>query len=47
MQSPQPCPPTIFDFKPLFDLDAVLAAQAPFVLLRILISGGLDDLHAW
>jgi translation initiation factor 3 subunit M len=41
--------PTIFDFDPLFKLDAVLAAQAHplFALLRIFLSGGLDDLHAW
>jgi translation initiation factor 3 subunit M len=40
---------TIFDFDPLFKLDAVLAAQAHplFALLRIFLSGGLDDLHAW
>ena len=41
--------PTIFDFDPLFKLDAVLAAQKHplFALLRIFLSGGLDDLHAW
>jgi translation initiation factor 3 subunit M len=41
--------PTIFDFDPLFKLDAVLAAQSHplFALLRIFLSGGLDDLHAW
>ena len=47
MQSLRPCPPTIFDFDPLFDLDTVPAAQALFALLRVIISGGLDDLHAW
>ncbi|KAH9168178.1 PCI-domain-containing protein [Lactarius sanguifluus] len=41
--------PTIFDFDPLFKLDAVLAAQAHplFALLRVFLSGGPDDLHAW
>ncbi|KAF8263947.1 hypothetical protein EI94DRAFT_1772790 [Lactarius quietus] len=41
--------PSIFDFDPLFKLDAVLAAQAHplFALLRVFLSGGLDDLHAW
>lgn len=41
--------PTIFDFDPLFKLDAVLAAQAHplFALLRIFLSGGPDDLRAW
>ena len=40
--------PTIFDFDPVFKLDAVLSAQAHplFALLRIFLSGGLDDLHA-
>src|SRR6266702_5154765 len=47
MQSLRPCPPTIFDFDLLFDLDAVLAAQALFALLRIFINGGMDDSHAW
>lgn len=37
------------DFDPLFKLDAVLAAQAHplFALLRIFLSGGLDDLQTW
>ncbi len=38
-----------FDFDLLFKLDAVLAAQAHllFAFLRMLLGGGLDDLHAW
>ncbi|KAH8988769.1 PCI-domain-containing protein [Lactarius hatsudake] len=41
--------PTIFDFDPLFKLDAVLAVKAHplFALLRVFLSGGPDDLHAW
>jgi translation initiation factor 3 subunit M len=41
--------PTVFDFDPLFKLDAVLAAQSHplFALLRTFLSGGLDDLRAW
>ncbi|KAH9057289.1 PCI-domain-containing protein [Lactarius vividus] len=41
--------PTIFDYDPLFKLDAVLAAQAHplFALLRVFLSGAPDDLHAW
>jgi translation initiation factor 3 subunit M len=41
--------PSIFDFDPLYKLDAVLAAQTHplFALLRVFLSGGLDDLHAW
>jgi hypothetical protein len=41
--------PTVFDFDPLFKLDAVLAARSHplFALLRIFLSGGLDDLRTW
>jgi len=41
--------PTVFDFDPLFKLDGVLAARSHplFALLRIFLSGGLDDLHTW
>ena len=41
--------PSVFDFDPLFKLDAVLAAQSHplFALLRIFLSGGPDDLRAW
>ncbi|KAI9456665.1 hypothetical protein BJY52DRAFT_1187742 [Lactarius psammicola] len=41
--------PTVFNFDPLFQFDAVLTAQAHplFVLFRIFLSSGLDDLHAW
>ena len=49
MQSPLPCPPTIFNFGPLFKFDLVLAvpAPAPFVFLQIFRSGRLENLHAW
>jgi len=41
--------PTVLDFDPLFKLDAVLATKPHplFALLRIFLSGGLDDLRAW
>ncbi|KAI0029925.1 hypothetical protein K488DRAFT_55321 [Vararia minispora EC-137] len=41
--------PTIFDFDPLFKLDAVVAAKDDplFSLLRIFLSGGLPELEAW
>jgi translation initiation factor 3 subunit M len=41
--------PTVFDFDSLFKLDAVVAAHSHplFTLLRIFLSGGLDDLRAW
>ncbi|KAH9971432.1 PCI-domain-containing protein [Lactifluus volemus] len=41
--------PSVFDFDPLFKLDAVLAVHSHplFALLRIFLSGGLDDLRSW
>ncbi|KAF8462486.1 PCI-domain-containing protein [Russula ochroleuca] len=41
--------PTVFDFDPLFKLDAVVATRSHplFALLRIFFNGGLDDLHTW
>jgi len=41
--------PAVFDFGPLFKLDAVIAARSHplFALLRVFLSGGIDDLHAW
>ncbi|KAI0294537.1 PCI-domain-containing protein [Russula brevipes] len=41
--------PAVFDFDPLFKLDAVVAARSHplFALLRIFLNGGVDDLHAW
>ena len=41
--------PTIFGFDPLLELDAVIAAQShPLpALLRMFLSCGLGDLHAW
>ena len=41
--------PAVLDFDPLFKLDAVLATKSHplFALLRIFLSGGLDDLRAW
>ena len=41
--------PTVLDFDPLFKLDAVLATKSHplFALLRIFLSGGLNDLRAW
>ncbi|KAI9431305.1 hypothetical protein H4582DRAFT_2007320 [Lactarius indigo] len=40
---------TIFDFDPVQELDAVLAAQLHsfFVLFQIFQCGGLDDLDAY
>jgi translation initiation factor 3 subunit M len=41
--------PSVFDFDPLFKLDAVLAVHSHplFALLRIFLNGGLDDLRSW
>jgi translation initiation factor 3 subunit M len=41
--------PTVFDFDPLFKLDAVVATRSHplFALLRIFFNGGVDDLHTW
>ncbi|KAI0265916.1 hypothetical protein BC834DRAFT_924157 [Gloeopeniophorella convolvens] len=41
--------PAVLDFDALFKLDAVVAASAHplFALLRVFLTGGLDDLRAW
>lgn len=41
--------PAVFEFDPLFKLDAVIATKSHplFALLRIFLNGGLDDLHTW
>ncbi|KAI0309588.1 PCI-domain-containing protein [Amylostereum chailletii] len=41
--------PAIFDFDPLFTLDAVVAAKADplFALLHVFLNGGLPELEAW
>ena len=40
---------TVFDFDPLFKLDAVVATRSHplFALLQVFFNGGVDDLHAW
>ena len=41
--------PAVFDFDPLFKLDAVIATKSHplFALLQIFLNGGLDGLHTW
>ena len=41
--------PAIFDFDPLFKLDAVVAAKDDplFALLQVFLSGGLAEYQAW
>ena len=40
---------TVFDFDPLFKLDAVVATRSHplFALLQVFFNGGVDDLHNW
>jgi len=41
--------PSIFDFDPLFKLDAVVAAKDHelFSLLQVFLNGGLPEFHSW
>ncbi|KDQ64446.1 hypothetical protein JAAARDRAFT_28075 [Jaapia argillacea MUCL 33604] len=41
--------PTIFDFDPLFKLDAVIASKSHelFSLLQVFLNGGLPEFNAW
>lgn len=41
--------PSIFDFDPLFKLDAVVGAKDHplFALLQVFLNGGLDDYRKW
>ncbi|KAG2097941.1 uncharacterized protein F5147DRAFT_763305 [Suillus discolor] len=41
--------PSLFDFDPLFKLDAVVSAKdhEPFSLLQVFLNSGLPELHSW
>lgn len=41
--------PGVFDFDPLFKLDAVVAANENpiFALLQVFLNGGLEEYNAW
>ncbi|KAG1844398.1 hypothetical protein C8R48DRAFT_678419 [Suillus tomentosus] len=43
------CSPTLFDFDPLFKLDAVVSAKdhEAFSLLQVFFNSGLPELHSW